>query len=350
MYRILKKLPTINEVIEKCPVSQDILHSIKIHRDEISDILSGRDDRLLIVLGPCSAWPYDAVLEYADALCEINQQVKHRLKLVLRTYVQKPRTITGWAGPLNQPNPLLKPDIEAGIYYSRKLMLEIAKKNLPIADEALFVDNTRFFEDLLSWMAIGARSSENQEHRIFASSIDYPVGIKNPTNGSVQIGVNGVIAVNHSHVASLNGYEIETFGNKYAHLVLRGGNGVPNYDIASLKYATSLLCTSNILNPAMIIDVSHDNCLHNGVKNHLQQGDIIFKILQSLDENKATDVKKILKGFMIESFIQSGNQSITSNHAHNSIDMNGLSITDPCLGLIDTRELLLQLTKYTHRF
>ena len=177
-YKIIKKLPTGDEIVAHMPLSMAGYQSIAEHKGEIRDILSGKDQRLLLVVGPCSAWPYDAVLDYARRLVELNVKVSDAVKLVMRVYIQKPRTIKGWTGPVNQPDPLTKPDIEKGIKYARSLMIKVVEMGLPIADEALFTHNARCFLELLSWVAIGARSSEDQEHRIFASSIDCPVGMK----------------------------------------------------------------------------------------------------------------------------------------------------------------------------
>ncbi|MFN8769962.1 MAG: 3-deoxy-7-phosphoheptulonate synthase [Neisseriaceae bacterium] len=337
-YRVIKKLPTGDEIINKFPLSDQGYQNIENHKKEIRDILAGFDDRLLIIVGPCSAWPYDAVLDYADRLVALNDKVKHKLKIVMRSYIQKPRTVKGWTGPANQPDPLSPPDIEKGMHYSRSLMVAITEKNLPIADEALFTHNARGFLELLSWVAIGARSSEDQEHRIFASSIDCPVGIKNPTNGSIKIGVNGIVAAQHPHVAVFDGYEVETTGNQYAHLVLRGGDGKPNYSLEYLEQVKTCLEVSEVKNPAVVVDVSHDNCLINGAKRYEHQGDIVFEILQILEDNP--HLKSFVKGFMLESFIKPGRQNV---EPLKPIDMSGLSITDPCIGWEDTEKILLKL-------
>ena len=339
-YKIIKKLPTGDEIINQLPLSDAGYRNIDIHKKELRDILSGVDDRLIIIVGPCSAWPYDAVIRYADKLLELNERIKDKIKLVMRTYIQKPRTIKGWTGPANQPDPLNPPDIEKGMYYSRKLMVSVVEKNLPIADEALFTHNARGFIELLSWVAIGARSSEDQEHRVFASSIDCPVGIKNPTSGAIKTGVNGIIAAQHPHFAVFDGYEVETDGNEFAHLVLRGGNGRPNYSLENLEQAMESLKIGEVKNPAVIVDVSHDNCLINGVKHFEKQGDIVFEVLRILDENP--HLQGLVKGFMMESFLKSGRQNV---EAGQSIDMDGLSITDPCLGWDETEQLLLKFAE-----
>lgn len=340
-YDVIRKLPESDEIIKAYPLSAEGYESIEKHKNEIKNILSGRDKRLLIVVGPCSAWPSDAVLEYASRLLLISQKVSHAIKIVMRVYIQKPRTIKGWTGPINQPDPLSGADISKGIAYSRSLMVKVIEMGLPIADESLFTHNARCFQELLSWVAIGARSSEDQEHRIFASSLDCPVGMKNPTHGSLKIGINGVIAAQHSHTVAFDGYEVRTHGNPYVHLVLRGGDGRPNYDVDNIARVHQLFTESPITNPALMIDVSHDNCLINGKKDYKAQPKIVFDVLDSV-KNKP-ELKTLLKGFMLESFIKEGNQNV---EIANPIDMGGLSITDPCLGFEDTEQFLLDLAKY----
>ena len=338
--KIIKKLPTNDEIVKSIPISNDDHINIKKHREEICNILSGVDNRLIIIVGPCSAWPYEAVLTYADKLVAINEKVKDKLKIVMRSYVHKPRTLKGWAGPIIQPEPMKSANLEEGIKYARSLMVELTKKNLAIADEALFIENSSKFSDLLSWVAIGARSSENPAHRIFASSLDYPVGIKNPTNGSIKTGVNGVIVAQHSHTTIYDLLEVETSGNQYAHLVLRGGDGKPNYSLSHLEQVQYLFDVAKIRNPSIIIDVSHDNCLVNGIKQYRKQGDIIFEVLDIVKQN--SKLSNLIKGFMIESFIKDGRQDI--NHL-SPMDLGGLSITDPCLSLENTEEILLKLAR-----
>jgi 3-deoxy-7-phosphoheptulonate synthase len=273
-------------------------------------------------------------------LNELNDKVKDNLKLVMRLYIQKPRTIKGWTGPVNQPDPLLPPDIALGIKYARNLMVKVTEMGLPIADEALFTHNARGFLELLSWVAIGARSSEDQEHRIFASSIDCPVGMKNPTHGSLKVGVNGVIAAQNSHVAVLDGYEVKTDGNPYVHIVLRGSNNEPNYSVENLTEVKKYLDLAPIKNPAVMIDVSHDNCLKDGKKDHNLQEKIIFDVIESIKDKP--ELNGLVKGFMIESFLKPGNQNVEKV---DTIDLDGLSITDPCIGWEQTEDLLIKLSK-----
>ena len=237
-FAVIKKLPLSDEIIKAFPLSDSGIEKVARDQQEVKDILAGRDNRLLVIVGPCSAWPYDGVLEFAQRLKKLEYLVSDKLKLVMRVYIQKPRTSKGWTGPINQQNPFTAPDIEDGIRYSRRLMVKIIEMGLPIADEAVFTHNAKCFVALLSWLAIGARSTEDQEHRIHASAMDCAVGMKNPTSGSIEIGVNSIVAAQHGHTAVFDGVQVETFGNQYAHLVLRGGADGPNYhreDICSAK-------------------------------------------------------------------------------------------------------------------
>jgi 3-deoxy-7-phosphoheptulonate synthase len=341
-YTIIKKLPPLDEIAQNLPLSLKTVKKIAQDRQEIKNILSGHDDRLMIIVGPCSAWPKPAVLEYAAKLAALNEKVKDSLKLVMRVYIQKPRTSKGWIGPVNQPDPLKDPDIEAGMRYTRSMMIAVIEMGLPIADEVLFTHNAKAFLEFLSWVAIGARSSEDQEHRVFASSIECAVGLKNTTHGPLSIAVNGVVAAQHQHVAAFDGYEVKTHGNPFAHLVLRGSNGLPNYSLAHLEEAQKNMRLHQVQNPAIIIDASHDNCLIQGKKDPLLQPQIIMDILKSMQDRP--DLKKLIKGFMIESFLKDGCQKIDAAHPE-LIDFDGLSITDPCLSFDKTEQLLLQLAE-----
>jgi 3-deoxy-7-phosphoheptulonate synthase len=341
-YTLLKKLPSIETILQEIPLHDQYFQKIHQDRQEIKDILSGNDPRLLLIVGPCSAWPSEAVLDYAKKLQSLNQQLSGVMKIVMRVYIQKSRTTKGWTGPVNQPDPLREPDIEAGMRYVRKLMVEVIRLGLPIADEALFTHNAKGFLELLSWVAIGARSAEDPEHRIFASSLDCPVGLKNPTHGSLRIGVNGIIAAQHPHVAVFDGHAVQTHGNPYAHLVLRGGNGRPNYALPYLQEVATLMNEEGIENPALIIDASHDNCLHEGKKDPSRQGRVIQEVLDTIQEDRA--LKKLVKGFMIESFIHEGNQQVDPRQP-DQLNRSGLSITDPCLGWEATELLLIQLAE-----
>lgn len=341
-YSVLKKLPPVEEVIQEIPLSHAASQQIARDREEIKAILEGRDHRLLMIVGPCSAWPKKAVLEYAKQLAKLNEKVKHELKLIMRVYIQKPRTTKGWTGPVNQPDLFSPPDIAAGIKYTRDMMIKVIEMGLPIADEALFTHNAKGFLELLSWVAIGARSSEDQEHRIFASALDCAVGLKNPTHGSLAVGVNSIVASQHAHVAVFDGYEVQTHGNHHAHLVLRGSNHAPNYSIAHLKEVKCSMDLHHIANPSVIVDVSHDNCLVDGKKNHQLQPSIAFRVLESL--KKHPDLKSLVKGFMVESFIKEGSQKVDPMNSE-ALDLSGLSVTDPCLSWEQTETFLWELAK-----
>jgi 3-deoxy-7-phosphoheptulonate synthase len=339
-YTTIKKLPTSDEIIQEIPLSEKGYQQVKQDIKEVRDILEGRDPRLLMIIGPCSAWPKPAVVEYAQKLVKLKEKLQHHLKIIMRVYIQKPRTTKGWTGPVNQPDPFNPPDIEAGIKYTREMMVKVIEMGLPIADEALFTHNAKGFQELLSWVAIGARTAEGQEHRIFASSLDCPVGMKNPTHGSLSVAINSVIAAQHPHVAVFDGYEVQTHGNLHAHLVLRGSNQLPNYSVEHLTEVQKLMAKNKVINPAVVIDASHDNCLINGKKDHRLQPEIVLEVIESL-KNKP-ELKKLVKGFMIESFLLEGNQKI-EDASPSQINMNGLSITDPCLGWEHTEEMLLKI-------
>jgi 3-deoxy-7-phosphoheptulonate synthase len=341
-YTVLKRLPPIDGILKTFPLSEAGQKRVLQDRQEVKDIISGKDDRLLIIVGPCSAWPMAAVLDYAERLAALNEKVSSSLKLVMRCYIQKPRTTKGWTGPVNQPDPWAPPDIEAGIRYAREMMVKVIEMGLPIADEALFTHNAKGFIELLSWVAIGARSAEDQEHRIFASALDCAVGLKNPTHGTLSVGVNSIIAAQHQHVAVFDGDEVQTHGNPYAHLVLRGGDNAPNYSVTHLEEVRRRMEMNDIKNPAIIVDVSHDNCLINGKKDTSRQPDIISDILENLKTRPA--LRKLVKGFMVESFIKEGNQKVDEKEPQ-AIDLGGLSITDACISWNRTEEILLQLAK-----
>lgn len=337
-YTVRKKLPSAEDIIESIPLSTAGYQKILQDRQEINNILKGNDKRLLMVIGPCSAWPHDAVIEYAKRLAILDKKVNHALKVVMRVYIQKPRTTKGWTGPVNQPDPFSSPDIEKGMRYARNLMVKVIEMGLPIADEALFTHNAKGFLGLLSWVAVGARSAEDQEHRIFASAINCAVGMKNPTHGSLSVAVNSVIAAQHSHIAVLDGYEIETHGNEHTHVVLRGGNGKPNYSNEHIAEVKKHMEANGVMNPAIIIDASHDNAFVNGKKDARVQPKVIMNVIQNLADRP--DLKNIVKGFMVESYLKEGNQKID---IPDNVDLNGLSITDPCLGWEETQDLLLNL-------
>jgi 3-deoxy-7-phosphoheptulonate synthase len=345
-YKILKRLSVLDND-ELSTLSRSAIQKIIYHRQEIKDILAGKNSRLILIIGPCSAWPQSSVLEYARRLLNLSQQVDDVIKIIMRVYTQKPRSTKGWVGTIHQPNPFSVPDIEEGFKYSYKMLANVAEMGLPIAAEAVFTNYRNGFIELLSWIAIGARSSENHEHRIFASSINTPVGLKNPTSGCPLIGVNSVVAAQHQHTSIIDRQQVETYGNPYAHLVLRGGNNAPNYSLSHLKIVRDSMLLHNLKNPSVIIDASHDNSIVNGQKNYRIQPDIIFETINNIQTNR--ELRELVKGFMVESFIKPGNQKIDGLKPAD-IDYEGLSITDSCLGWEETedfiKKLALQLRNY----
>lgn len=308
-------------------------------RKEIEKILAGKDRRMILIAGPCSAWPSSAVIEYAERLKKVSDEVEPFLKIILRVYTQKPRTIAGWNGPLIEPDPFKSPNLEKGMQYVSNLMNKILEIGLPIADEALFLEPSMKLSKYLSWAAIGARSSEDQEHRGFASGLNLPVGIKNPTSGSIRSGVESVLAVQFSQISLLYSAKKRTVGNPLAHLVLRGGKDENNSGKSDLETAVRLLKENKIKNPSIIIDASHGNCVRKKMKNHNLQIENIRKVLKLIKNNP--DLQKYIKGFMVESFLKDGSQDLRKKN----IDKDGLSITDPCLSWDKTKDLIFEIAQ-----
>src|SRR3989338_1708771 len=341
--RILRKLPPVEDIIREFPLSKAAEARVEKDRQEGKDILEGKDKRLILIVGPCSAWPKDAVLEYAKRLLPLATVVKDRLKVIMRVYIQKPRTTTGWTGPVNQPDTLSRSNIGEGAKYCREMMVKVVEMGLPIADEAVFTHNAKGFIELLSWVAIGARSTEDQEHRIFASSLDCAVGMKNPTSGSIEIGVNGVVAAQYPHTAVFDGNEVETSGNAHAHLILRGGALGTNYSEKHVREAVGFMEKHKIQNPAVILDMSHDNSRLNGVKHEDNQAKAVREVMAAFKAHP--ELRTSVKGFMLESFIKAGAQKVDPK-APEKLDRGGLSITDPCLGGGQTKDLILELAEF----
>src|SRR3989338_1300995 len=343
-FTVIKKLPAIESIIERYPLSKNAEVRIERDRTEVHDIIAGRDGRLLLIVGPCSAWPMEAALTYAKHLRKLSDSVHKKIKVVMRVYIQKPRTIKGWLGPVNQPDPFERPDIARGAAYCREMMVKIVELGMPIADEAVFTHNAKGFAELLSWMAIGARSVEDQEHRIFASGSSCAVGMKNGTTGSIEVAVNGIVAAQHKHHAVYDGYQVETKGNPYAHLVLRGGASGPNYGVEHIEEAAKLFAKHRVQNPTIIIDASHDNSKLKGGKEPRQQAMVVKEVLALMKVNP--DIRKLVKGFMVESFLKEGSQKIESL-TPKTIDREGLSVTDPCMGWESTEKLIREMAKNT---
>lgn len=332
-----RKLPIPKEIKAQYPLTEEMA-KIKEKRDkEIKDILSGKDDRLLIIIGPCSADSEDSVLDYLSRLKKLDEKVCEKLMIVPRIYTNKPRTTgDGYKGMLHQPNPNKDSDMLKGIITIRDLhMKAIRDIGYTCADEMLYSENHRYLSDLLSYVAVGARSVEDQQHRLTASGLDIPVGMKNPTGGDISVMLNSITAGQHAHTFIYRGWEVESEGNPYTHAILRGymnkhGQSLPNYHYEDLIHLCEVYNEEKFANPAVIVDTNHAN----SGKKYLEQIRIAKEVLHSC--RMSPDVKKLVKGLMIESYIEDG-----ACKAEEKI--YGKSITDPCLGWEKTEKLLLEM-------
>ena len=325
------------EIKEMFPITHE-MSQIKTKRDmEIADIFRGTSDKFLLIIGPCSADSEEPVIEYISRLREVQEKVKDKILIVPRIYTNKPRTTgDGYKGMLHQPDPQAAPDMLAGIIKIRELhMRAIKETGFTCADEMLYPDNHRYLSDLLSYVAIGARSVENQQHRLTASAIDIPVGMKNPTSGDLSVMLNAIVAAQHCHTFIYRGWEVESKGNPLAHAILRGsadeqGRNCSNYHYEDLLKLYELYASKNLQNMSVIIDTNHAN----SGKKYLEQIRISKEVVHSRNHNDS--LKKFVKGLMIESYLEDGNQKPEDG-------VYGKSITDPCLGWEKTEKLIFDL-------
>ena len=332
-----RKLPTPKELKEEFPAS-DKIQKIKAERDaKIRAIFEGKNDKLLLVIGPCSADREDAVLEYIGRLVKVQEKVKDKIFIIPRIYTNKPRTVgTGYKGMLHQPDPEKKEDMLKGIISIRELHKRaIEETGFTCADEMLYPENHRYLSDLLSYVAVGARSVENQQHRLTASGLEIPVGMKNPTGGDLSVMLNSITAAQGCHTFLYRGWEVSTSGNPYAHAILRGsvnkhGQNIPNYHYEDLRLLFELYNQKNLVNRSVIVDTNHAN----SGKKYLEQIRISNEVLHS--RRHSDDIKNLVKGLMIESYIEDGNQPVDGG-------VYGKSITDPCLGWEKTERLILDI-------
>ena len=332
-----RKLPIPKEVKEEFPLSKR-MEQVKADRDaSIRAVFEGTSDKFILIIGPCSADHREPVLEYISRLRKIQEQVSDKIIIVPRIYTNKPRTTgQGYKGMLHQPDPEAKPDMYKGIVAIRELHMEALRDyDFSCADEMLYPENYRYLSDLLSYVAIGARSVENQQHRLTASGIDAPVGMKNPTGGDLGVMMNSIVAAQSSHTFLYRGWEVTSTGNPYAHAILRGyvdftGRNVSNYHYEDLLRLRDLYAHSNLVNPSVIVDTNHNN----SGKQYLEQIRIAKDVVYSRNQNN--DIKKLVKGLMIESYIEDGCQG-PGEHVF------GKSITDPCLGWEKTEQLILDI-------
>lgn len=335
----IEKLSSPAEIKNKYPVTSE-MKKLKEKRDlEIKNILSGKSDKFLLIIGPCSADCEESVLDYIKRLAKIQKKVSDKIFIIPRVYTNKPRTTgTGYKGMLHQPNILEKENMKNGLEAIRKLHINVVKETgLTCADEMLYPENYEYLSDILSYVAIWARSVEDQQHRMTASGFDMPAGMKNPTSGDISVMLNSILAAQSSHKFIYRGWEVETSGNNYAHAILRGyvnnqGNASPNYHYEDLVKLNDEYMKKGLTNPSVIIDTNHSN----SGKKYEEQVRISKEILNS--RNKSNNIKKLVKGLMIESYIEDGACNIQDK-------IYGKSITDPCLGWEKTEKLILDLSE-----
>lgn len=335
----IRKLPIPMEIKEQFPISEKA-QNIKAIRDQmIRDVITGKSDKFLMIIGPCSADNETAVMDYVERLARIQEEVRDRIVIVPRIYTNKPRTTgEGYKGPLHQPDPEKAPDLLAGLIAIRKMHMDtIERTGLSAADEMLYPENYRYLDDLLSYVAIGARSVEDQQHRMTVSGMNIPAGMKNPTSGDFTVMMNSVVAAQHPHSFIYRGWEVRSDGNELAHVVLRGatskhGNNVPNYHYEDLNRLIDLYNKRDYKNPACIIDANHSN----SNKQFKEQIRITKEVLHS--RRHSPDIHRLVKGMMIESYIEEGCQKIGEG-------TYGKSITDPCLGWEDSKRLIYEVAE-----
>ncbi len=339
-FKYLKQMPTPEEVKRELPLPEKY-QKLKKERDTvISDIITGKDDRFLVIIGPCSADNEDAVCDYVNRLTAVQEKVADRVYIVPRIYTTKPRTTgSGYKGIASQPDPTKAPDMVEGLIAMRKMHIRaIEESGFTCADEMLYPENWGYVEDLLSYVAIGARSVEDQHHRLTVSGFDVASGMKNPTSGDFSVMLNSVYAAQHPHHFTFAGYEVLTTGNPLAHTILRGavskhGNSVQNYHYEDLMRLSRMYHEMDLVNPACVVDANHSN----SNKQFKQQIRIVREVMAS--RQFSPEIKKLVKGVMIESYIEEGCQPISDHQTY------GKSITDPCLGWADSERLILTIAE-----
>lgn len=338
--KFYRKLPIPQEIKEQFPVTPEIEKTRTRTVSELKNIFSGTNEKFILIIGPCSADNEDSVLDYIYRLRKVQDAVSDKILIIPRIYTNKPRTTgDGYKGMMHQPDPHSKPDLHEGMVAIRKMhMRAIKETDFACADEMLYPENHRYLSDILAYVAVGARSVEDQQHRFTASGLDIPVGMKNPTSGDLSVMMNSIKAAQHSHVFCYRGWEVESQGNPFAHAILRGyvdksGKSHANYHYEDISILCELYKNSTLSNPAVIIDTNHAN----SGKKYAQQPRIAHEVLTSrkYDEN----IKRIVKGLMIESYIEDG------SHAPDEETIYGKSITDPCLGWENTEKLIYNIAE-----
>lgn len=332
-----RKLPIPMDIKRDYPVPPAAAEAKKARDREIADVFEGKSDKLLLVIGPCSADSEEPVMEYIHRLRVLQDKVSDKILMIPRIYTNKPRTTgDGYKGMLHQPDPESRPDMLAGLLSIRHLHIRaLSETGFGCADEMLYPENHRLLNDLLSYVAVGARSVENQQHRLTASGLTIPVGMKNPTGGDLSVMMNAIHAAQHAHTFIYRGWEVESTGNPLAHAILRGyvdrrGKSHPNYHYEDLTELAGLYAEGHLANPAVLIDTNHAN----SGKRYAEQPRIAREVLESRRYNP--EIRRLVKGLMIESYLEDGAQKIGEG-------VFGKSITDPCLGWEKTERLVLEL-------
>ena len=335
-----RKLPIPKDIKEQFPLTPDLAKLRDEHIKELYSVFSGESDKFILIIGPCSADREDAVMDYISRLRGVQDKVRDKVIIIPRIYTNKPRTTgEGYKGMLHQPDPNAKPDLLKGLIAIRKLhMRALAETGFSCADEMLYPENHRYLSDLMAYVAVGARSVENQQHRLTASGLDLPVGMKNPTSGDISVMMNSIKAAQSSHTFLYRGWEVKSEGNQYAHAILRGyvdkhGKSHPNYHYEDLYDVYETYMDSGLKNPSVIVDTNQAN----SGKQNLQQIRIAKEILHSCRYSR--DVRSIVKGLMIESYIEDGAQKISD------CAIFGKSVTDPCLGWEKTEKLIYEIAE-----
>jgi 3-deoxy-7-phosphoheptulonate synthase len=336
-FQYVQEIPSPQEILAAMPLSPELAEIKKKRDQEIKAAFTGENSKLVLIIGPCSAHDEEAVCDYIARLAKVQADVKDRIIIIPRIYTNKPRTTgIGYKGMAHQPKLQEKPNIVEGIKAIRKMHIRALRESyLPAADEMLYPGNYPYLADVLSYVAVGARSVENQAHRLTCSGLDIPVGMKNPTSGDMEVTLNSIQAAQAPHVFSYNRWEVKTTGNPLTHAVLRGavdyhGLAVPNYHYEDLKLFAESYQKRGLINPAIIVDTNHAN----SDKKFAEQPRIAIEVMQS--RRHSSLLKDMIRGFMIESFIEEGTQKVTEN-------VYGKSITDPCLGWKDSEKLIRDL-------
>ena len=334
-----RKIPTVQEIRAMYPLSREDRRRKAENDEKISEIFTGKSSRFLLIIGPCSADRADAVVDYCRKLVEVQEKVKDKILIVPRVYTNKPRTTgDGYKGMLHQPDPTGEPNMLKGLIATRRLHIQVLEETgLSTADEMLYPGNQRYLSDVLSYVAVGARSVENQQHRLTASGQDIPVGMKNPPSGDLSVMMNSITAAQHPHTFLYENWEASSKGNPMAHAILRGyvnrhGQSSPNYHYEDLVAVSELYAETELKNPAIVVDTNHAN----SGKKFYEQPRIAKEVLHSMRHNR--DVARIVKGLMIESYLEDGKQGPGEC-------TYGKSITDPCLGWEKTERLILDLAE-----